>query len=160
MFRSNSRINQPNRSAEEYSEKVIEIKRVCKKTTGGNKVSFRALCVVGDRKGRVGLGLGKAADVSSAIKKSFRFAKKRLVKINLKGTTIPYAIRFKRGAAQILLKPAPEGTGIIAGGPVRAVVEALGITDIVSKILGTKNKTNNVYATLEALKTLKPVKSN
>jgi len=103
----------------------------------------------------VGVGLGKAPDVVSAIRKGFTRAKKNLITVPMKGRTITHEVRIKRGAAKILLKPAPPGTGIIAGGPVRAVVEVAGIGDIVSKILGTNNKVSNVYATIEALKRLK-----
>lgn len=135
----------------EFAEKVVQINRVSKKTKGGNKIAFSALVVVGDRKGKVGLGLGKALDVASAIKKGMAQAKRRMIPLQMKGTTIPYQIRFKRGAAEILLKPAPPGTGVIAGGAVRSVVEAAGIKDIVAKILGSHNKASNVYATIEAL---------
>ena len=145
-------------SEKEYLEKVIQIKRVSKKTKGGNQISFTALVVVGDQKGQVGVGLGKAPSVLSAIQKGTRLAKKNLFKVPLKGNTIPHEVYVKKGAARLLIKPAPPGTGIIAGGPVRAVVDAAGIRDIVSKILGTKNKANNVYAAIEALKQLRPVK--
>jgi len=140
---------------EEFSEKVVQVNRVSKKTTGGNKIGFSILVVVGDKKGKVGVGLGKAADVASAIRKASSYAKKHMVKIPLVRTTIPHEIRIKLGAAKILLKPAPPGTGIRAGGSVRAVVEAAGIKDIVSKILGTDNKASNVYATFAALQKLK-----
>ena len=139
----------------EFEEKVVQVNRVAKKTKGGNRVSFSVLTVVGDKKGKVGVGLGKALDVTSAVKKGMAKAKKHLITVPMKGTTIPHAVRIKRGAAEVLLKPAPPGTGIIAGGPVRVVVEAAGIRDIVGKILGTDNKASNVYATLEALKKLK-----
>ena len=140
---------------EEFSEKVVQVNRVSKKTTGGNKIGFSILVVVGDKKGKVGVGLGKAADVASAIRKASSYAKKHMVKIPLVRTTIPHEIRIKLGAAKVLLKPAPPGTGIRAGGSVRAVVEAAGIKDIVSKILGTDNKASNVYATFAALQKLK-----
>lgn len=139
----------------EFEEKVIQVNRVSKKTKGGNRIAFSVLMVVGDKKGRVGVGLGKALDVATAIKKGINRAKKYLITVPMKGTTIPYGIKVKLGAAEILLKPAPPGTGIIAGGPVRAVVEAAGIKDIVSKILGSDNKASNVYATIKALKELK-----
>ncbi|KKS96027.1 MAG: 30S ribosomal protein S5, small subunit ribosomal protein S5 [Candidatus Gottesmanbacteria bacterium GW2011_GWA2_43_14] len=140
---------------DEFSEKVVQVNRVSKKTTGGNKIGFSILVVVGDRKGKVGVGLGKAADVASAVRKGSSYARKHMVKIPLVNTTIPHEIRMKLGAARILLKPAPPGTGIRAGGSVRAVVEAAGIKDIVSKILGTDNKASNVYATFAALQKLK-----
>ncbi|OGD90244.1 30S ribosomal protein S5 [Candidatus Curtissbacteria bacterium RIFCSPHIGHO2_02_39_8] len=137
--------------AREFEEKVIQVNRVSKKTKGGNKIGFSVLIVVGDKKGRVGVGLGKARDVASAIRKGANYAKKHLINVPIVKGTIPHDVYLKRGAAKILLKPAPEGSGIIAGGAVRAVVEAAGIRNISSKILGTKNKASNVYATLEAL---------
>ncbi len=112
---------------------------------------FSALVVVGDRKGKVGVGLAKAADVRSAIRKSIEAAKRKLIVVPIVGTTIPYSVHEKFSAAKILLKPAPPGSGIIAGGPMRVVLEAAGIRDAVGKILGTKNKISNVYATLKAL---------
>lgn len=139
----------------ELEEKVIQINRISKKTRGGNKIGFSALVVVGDKKGRVGVGLGKANNVLSAIQKSIRLARQKMIKVSLNGTTIPHRVEAKLGAARVLLKPAPVGTGVIAGGPVRAVVEAAGIQDIVSKILGSNNKVNNVYATLQALQNFK-----
>ena len=140
---------------DEFNEKVIQVNRVSKKTTGGNKIGFSVLIVVGDKKGRVGVGLGKAADVASAVRKGSAYAKKHMINVPIVKTTIPHEIRIKMGAAKILLKPAPPGTGIRAGGAVRAVVEAAGIRDIVSKILGTDNKASNVYATFEALTKLR-----
>lgn len=142
----------------EFDEKVVQVNRVSKKTKGGNKIGFSVLVVVGDKKGRVGVGLGGAPDVASSVRKAVSYAKKHLITVPMKGTTIPHEVRIKRGAAQILIKPAPPGTGVIAGGAVRAVVEAAGIRDIVSKILGSKNQASNVYATLEALKMLRAVK--
>lgn len=139
----------------EFDEKVVQVNRVSKKTKGGNKISFSVLVVVGDKKGRVGVGLGGAPDVSSAVRKGVTYAKKHLITVPMKGRTIPHEVRVKRGAALVLLKPAPPGTGVIAGGAVRAVVEAAGIRDIVSKILGSKNQASNVYATMEALKAFK-----
>lgn len=139
----------------EFEEKVVQVNRVSKKTKGGNKIGFSVLVVVGDKKGRVGAGLGGAPDVSSAVKKAVLYARKHLITVPLNKTTIPHEVYVKLGAAKIMMKPAPAGTGVIAGGPVRAVVEAAGIRDIVSKILGTNNKASNVYATMEALKKLK-----
>lgn len=141
----------------EFEEKVVQVNRVSKKTKGGNRISFSVLMVVGDRKGRVGVGLGKAPDVVAAIRKGITRAKKHLIEVPMKGTTITHEIFLKKGAAKILLKPAPPGTGIIAGGAVRAVVDAAGVRDIVSKVLGTNNQASNVYATMEALKRLKPL---
>lgn len=139
----------------EFQEKVVQVNRVSKKTKGGNKISFSVLVAVGDRKGRVGVGLGKAHDVAMAVSKAVEYAKRHLITIPLRGTTIPHDVRVKRGAAEVLLKPAPPGSGVIAGGAVRAVVEAAGIRDISSKVLGTKNQASNVYACLKALKQLK-----
>jgi len=139
----------------EFEEKVVQVNRVAKKTKGGNKIAFAVLMVVGDQKGRVGVGLGKAGEVLPAIKKGAKYAKKHLISIPLNGTTIPHQIRIKKGAAEVFLKPASKGTGIVAGGAVRIILEAAGVKDVVAKILGSKNKINNVYATMEALKKLK-----
>lgn len=139
----------------EFEEKVVQVNRVSKKTKGGNHMSFAALVVVGDKKGRVGAGLGKAPDVAAAVGKATLYAKRHFITVPMKGTTIPHEVRLKMGAAQIIMKPAPVGTGVIAGGTVRAVLEAAGIRDVVSKILGTKNKISNVYAAIAALKSLR-----
>lgn len=136
---------------EKFEEKVIRVSRVSKKTKGGNKVRFAALVVVGDRTGKVGLGLGKSGDVASAISKAVIYAKKRMINVPITNETIPHSISVKSGAARILLKPAPKGTGIIAGGAIRSVVEAAGIRNISSKILGSANKAGNAQATFEAL---------
>lgn len=142
----------------EYFEKVVQVNRVSKKTKGGDKRSLSVIVVVGDKKGSVGVGLGKAADVQSAVRKATSYAKKHMIKISMKDNrTIPHEVLVKRGAARVLIKPAPLGTGIIAGGAVRVVVEAAGISDIVSKIVGTSNRASNVYATLEALSKLRKV---
>ncbi|MBI4038534.1 30S ribosomal protein S5 [Candidatus Daviesbacteria bacterium] len=141
----------------EYFERVVQVNRVSKKTKGGDRRSLSVLVVVGDKKGRVGVGLGKAQDVQSAVRKATSYAKKHLIEVVLKGTSIPHQILVKKGAAKVLLKPAPVGSGVIAGGAVRVVVEAAGIHDIVSKTLGTKNKASNVYATLEALGKLRKI---
>lgn len=148
----NSQRNTGDNSQPEFEEKVIMINRVSKKTKGGNNMGFSALMVVGDRKGKVGLGLGKAKDVQSAIRKGVKKAKKKMLSVPLDGTTVPFSVSVKLGAGKVLLKPAPKGSGIIAGGPVRAVVEAAGIRDISSKILGSNNQAASVYATFEALK--------
>lgn len=139
------------RSTDGFEEKIIQINRVSKKTKGGNKIGFSALMVVGDRNGKVGVGLGKAPDVSLAIKKGIAVAKKHLINVPIVKNTIPFRIDFKSGAAKIILKPAPAGSGVIAGGAVRSVVTLAGIENISSKVLGTKNQASNVYATLEAL---------
>jgi small subunit ribosomal protein S5 len=138
----------------EFEEKIAQINRVAKKTKGGNRISFSVLVVVGDKKGKVGVALGKALDVNGAVKKGLARAKKKMITVPMRGTTIPHEVWIKKGAAKILLKPAPPGTGIIAGGAVRMVVELAGIRDIVSKILGSNNKASNVYATIAALKKL------
>lgn len=140
----------------EFDEKVIRISRVSKKTKGGNQISFTALVVIGDRKGRVGVALGKAKDVLSAIKKGVRKAKKQLVTVPLvEGRTVAHEVTIKYGAARLLLKPAPTGTGVIAGGSVRSVLELAGVKDVVAKTLGTNNKLTNVIATFNALKLMK-----
>lgn len=154
--RRSNRSNQPRpQEQSEFYEKVVQVNRVSKKTKGGDKRSLSVLVVVGDRKGKVGVGLGKAADVQSAVRKATTYAKKHMIYVPLKdGRTILHEIHVKLGAALLILKPAPKGTGVIAGGPVRVVVEAAGIHDVVSKILGTNNKASNVYAALHALKEL------
>ncbi len=140
----------------EYDEKVIRISRVSKKTKGGNKMGFSALVVVGNRKGQVGVALGKAKDVSGAIKKAVRRGKKTIINIPLiNNRTLPHELTIKYGAARLLLRPAPAGTGVIAGGSVRAVLELSGVRDVVAKTLGTSNKVSNVVATFNALKTMK-----
>lgn len=138
-----------------FDEKVVQISRVSKKTKGGNKMGFAVLMVVGDRQGQVGVGLGKSADVLGAIRKAVRKARKRMFVVPMDGTTVPFRVEIKRGAARIVMSPAPRGTGVIAGGPVRAVVEAAGIRDISAKILGTSNKASNVHATFEALQEMR-----
>ncbi len=140
-----------NKQPSEFSEEVVQVNRVSKKTQGGNKIGFSAIIIVGNKKGKVGLGLGKANDVASAIRKASTYAKKHLIDVPIKNGTIPFGIKVKKGAAEILLKPAPKGSGIIAGGAVRSVVSAAGIENISSKILGSDNKASNVYATLYAL---------
>ncbi len=149
------RPNHFQRQEKEFDEKVIQVNRVCKKTKGGNSIGFSVLMVVGDKKGKVGVGLGKAPDVLSSIKKGVRKAKKNMFKVPMKKTTIPHDIIVKFGAAKVLLKPAPPGSGVIAGGAVRSVMEAAGIKDVSSKVLGTKNQASNVYCTIKALKQLK-----
>lgn len=138
----------------EFSESVVQINRVSKKTKGGNQMRFAALVVIGDKKGRVGVGLSKAKDVRGAITKAISYAKRHMITVPLNGTTIPFDYLQKYGAAKVLLKPAPPGSGIIAGGPMRVVLDAAGVHDVVGKIMGSKNKISNVYATLEALESI------
>lgn len=142
------------REDKEFSEKLIRLNRVSKAVKGGRNMSFSALMVVGDGKGRVGVGFGKANDVSEAIRKSVEKAKKNLISVPLKGTTLPHEILGNFKSASVLLRPAAPGTGIIAGGPVRAVMEALGVKDVLAKSLGSKNTMNIVKSVFDGLETL------
>lgn len=135
----------------DFEERIIDINRVTKATGGGQRLSFTALAIVGDRNGRVGVGYGKARNTNEAISKAKIKAKNNMVTITLKGNTIPHEVIAKYGASIVLLKPAPVGSGIIAGGPVRSVVELAGIKDISAKILGSNNKITTSRCVLKAL---------
>ena len=143
------------REPSEFVEKLVALNRVSKTVKGGRVMKFAALMVVGDEKGRVGYGTGKAAEVPEAIRKGIEDAKKNLINVSLSNTTIPHEVIGEHGAGRVLMKPAAAGTGIIAGGPVRAVMEAAGIKDIRSKCLRSNNPQNVVAATFEGLKSLK-----
>lgn len=135
----------------EFTDKVIQIKRVSKKTKGGNQINFTALVVTGDKKSRVGVGLGKAKSVADAIQKSIQKGRRVMIQVPTVNGTISRTIKIKFKGATVLLRPGKQGSGIIAGGAVRSVVELAGVKDIVSKIIGSKNKSVNVWATLKAL---------
>jgi len=139
------------RNQDGFEEKIVQVNRVSKKTQGGNKIGFSVLMVVGNKNGKVGVGLGKAGDVSSAIRKGASLARKHAIEVPILNGTIPFEFHIKLGAAKIMLKPAPTGSGVIAGGAVRSVVSLAGIQNISSKVLGTDNQASNVYATIEAL---------
>src|SRR3990167_4683283 len=143
------------REKPEFEQKLLNLARVTRVVKGGRRFRFRATLVIGDRKGRVGVGVSKGSDVSDAIQKSFNDAKKHLINVKMKGSTISHEVLMKLGSAKILIKPAAKGRGIIAGGAVRAVLELAGIKDVVSKSFRTSNKLNVARATVEALKALK-----
>jgi small subunit ribosomal protein S5 len=138
----------------EFEQKILELARVTRVTKGGKRMRFRACLLIGDRKGRVGLGVAKGADVQIAIEKAFRQAKKNIVFVNTVNDTIPHDVYSKYGAAKILLKPAPKGTGLKSGGATRMVLTLAGVPNAVSKVLGGNNKINNAKATFDALRLL------
>ena len=152
---NNQRYQKYEKPVSEFTDKVVEIKRVSKKTKGGNQIHFTALVVSGDKKNRVGVGLGKAKSVADAIQKGIKKAQKSLITIPIINGTISGAVTLKFKGAIVMIRPGKKGSGLIAGGPVRSVVELAGIQDIVSKIIGSKNKSINVWAALKALSTLK-----
>jgi len=145
------------REPKEFEERVVTINRVTKVVKGGRRFRFAALVVIGDKKGRVGFGTGKANEVPDAIKKATEDAKKNLITIPIVGTTIPHTATGNFGAGSVLIRPATEGTGVIAGGPIRAVLELAGVNDILTKCLGSRTPINMVRATVAALKSLKTV---
>src|SRR5579859_1731356 len=143
------------RGGSDLNERVVSLNRVAKVVKGGRKFRFSALIVVGDQNGRVGAGMGKAREVPEAIRKGVEVAKRNMIQVPMVGTTIPHEVNFKWGAAKILMKPAAPGTGVISGGAMRAVIEASGIKDILTKSLGTNNPINTVRATIEALQSMR-----
>lgn len=156
--RNTDRRHRPEMVPEEkqFDERTLHIDRVARVVKGGRRFRFRALVVVGDRKNRIGIGLSKGADVSSAVTKATDVAKKRMITVPLHKGTLPHESEAKVGGAKILVKPASAGTGLIAGGVVRTILEVAGVHDALSKSLGSSNKANTAYATVEALKSLTP----
>ncbi|MBI4089861.1 MAG: 30S ribosomal protein S5 [Candidatus Kerfeldbacteria bacterium] len=142
------------REDKEFQQKIIDIRRVTRVVAGGKRMRFRATVALGDGKGRVGIGIGKGQDVTGAVSKGSTIARKHLLTVPIVNGTIPHEVRIKFGAAKILFKPAPQGSGVIAGGPIRSILELAGIRNIVAKMLGTSNKVNNVYAAMAALGSL------
>lgn len=143
----------------EFDERIVHIDRVARVVKGGRRFRFRALVVVGDHKGKVGIGIAKGADVTAAVTKATEVAKKHMVKINLYKGTLPHEALGKVSGARILIKPASAGTGLIAGGVVRTILEVTGVSNVLSKSLGSTNKANTAYATIQALESLEPAKN-
>lgn len=143
------------REPKEFEQKILELNRVTRVTAGGKRMSFRAALVIGDKKGRVGFGVAKGADVALSVDKAYRQAKKKLVKVPMVNGTIPHMVLYKFGSAQVLMKPAPKGTGLKCGGALRVVFELAGVPNAVSKVLNSKNKINIARATILAIKQLR-----
>lgn len=152
-----SRHREGSREPREFEQEIIDISRVTRVVAGGKRMRFRTCVVIGDKKGRVAYGIAKGGDVSLSVAKAVAAAKKRLITVPLKDGTIPHQMQLKFGAAQILIKPAPSGTGLIAGGPLRPLFELAGIQNIVSKMQGSRNKINNVKAAYLGLKSLRRI---
>lgn len=146
--------NDRNAQEKEFEERVVKINRITKVVKGGRRMRFAALVVIGDHKGRVGFGTGKAKEVPDAIRKATENAQHNLIRVNLVGTTLPHETVGRYGAGEVVLRPAATGTGVIAGGPVRAVLELAGVTDVISKCLGSRTSINVVRATVEGLKNM------
>jgi len=147
--------NYRDREPKEFEERVVQVRRVTKVVKGGKRMGFRVLTVIGDRKGRVGIGIGKASEVSSAIRKGVELAKRSLINVPLISGTIPHEIVGKLGSSDVLMRPAPSGKGVIAGGSVRIILELAGVRDVVAKSLGSSSAINMAKATLNALGLLK-----
>ncbi len=139
----------------EFDQRILELARVTRVTKGGKRMRFRTCLIIGDKKGRVGIGIAKGADVAIAVEKAFRQAKKHLIEVPIVNETLPHNVSLKYGAAKIMLMPAPKGTGLKSGGPVRVVLELAGVPNAVSKLLGSSNKINNARATFKALELMK-----
>lgn len=155
--RANSQSASVRAEEKDFGQKIVDIARVTRVMAGGKRMRFRASVIVGDRRGKVGMAVAKGADVTLAVNKAAKKARKNLINVPIVNETIPHRVDVKSGAAKILIKPAPKGTGIIAGGAVRMVLDLAGVSNVVAKILGSKNKINNVNATIKALKMLKRV---
>jgi len=150
------KVNKFTKEKSEFEERVVEIARVSRVVKGGRRIRFRILVVIGDQKGRVGYGIAKATEIATGVKKAVSLAKKHLITVPIIADTIPYQVTQEFGSARILLKPAPIGTSIVAGGVVRIIAELVGIKNLVSKVLGTANKINNVKAVFAALSSFDP----
>lgn len=152
--KNNSRDNS-DKQAREFDQKVVEIKRVTRVVAGGKRMRFRALVVIGDHKGKVGIGLKKGMDVTESVNKAVNAAKKSMITVPIVNETIPHEVKIKYKSSKLLMMPARPGTGVIAGGAVRSVLDLAGVKNVISKMIGSNNKTNNVRAAFEAFKTLR-----